>query len=234
MKTTILKTACVMLFALMATILFTACGGKSSDKQVADAEKKIDAEAIVEEVFKGEARSKAAAEHYIKKSGGLNPSHLLPDWNHTTEPEQNNFYGDSGKGVMRFWKPEGEELSKEDYIAWVRKVYEATKKISDDGFNIRGFEDSSEKDEALSEKPFDEMIEKGDSGWFYLGMYNWGYRLNGKFMRIYTERSDKNDKYYAQVDVCNAMHKSMDELFQDAEKALEREDVQKALKDLAK
>ncbi len=224
------------IFVCLAAVALTAsCGGNNSSKRTAD--DKIDAMAVAEkmikEAFKGESQSKAAAEHYMKK-GGIDPTAILPDWSYTTEPEKNNFYGEDGKAIMRFHTPEGEELSQEDYIAWVRKVYAASAKISDDGFNIKGFENADDKDTALSEKPLDEMIQQSLGGWLYLGMYDWGYRLDGRMMRVWLNRTEKNGKYWAQIDVCNAMEKNMDELFKDAEQALEREDVQKALKDLAK
>lgn len=217
---------------VLAALMFTACGDKNSKKQSADG--KVDIQVVEEVLFKGEKNSKAAAEHFIKKSGGLDLNDILPDWSYTTEPEKNNFYGEEAKSIIRFVKPAGEELSKEDYIDWVRKVYAATAKISDDGFNIKGFENASDAETALSEKPIDEMIDQSLGGWIYLGMYDWGYRLNGKMMRIWMNRNDKDNNYWAQIDVCRAMEKSMDELFEDAEKALEREDVQKALKDAVK
>ncbi len=220
---------------LAAFALMVSCGGNNSSKRTAD--DKIDAQAVAEkmiqESFKGETRSKAAAEHYMKKSG-IDPAAILPDWSYTTEPEKNNFYGEQGKAIMRFNKPEGEELSKEDYIAWVRKVYAASAKISDDGFNIKGFENESDKQAALSEKPLEEMIQQSLGGWLYLGMYDWGYRLDGRMMRVWLNRTEKNGKYWAQIDVCHAMEKNMDELFKDAEEALGREDVQKALKEYGK
>ncbi len=234
MKISRSTTAIVLLTA--AAVIAVSCGGRKSGKLTADG--KIDAQAVAEKMVKEaeklDAFSKAAAEYYMKKNGGLNPADILPDWSYTTEPEKNNFYGEDGKSIMRFVKPEGEELSQEDYIAWVRKVYAATAKISDDGFNIKGFENADDKETALSEKPVDEMIEQSLGGWIYLGMYDWGYRLDGRMMRIWLNRNEKDNKYWAQIDVCRAMEKNMDELFKDAEEALEREDVQKALKELAK
>ena len=227
-----MKKKVLALMCIAAVTILTACGGGNTKKQSADG--KIDVQAVAEKVFKGETRSKAAAEHFIKKNGGLKLSDILPDWSYTTEPEKNNFYGDESKGVVRFVKPEGEELSKEDYIEWVRKVYAATAKISDDGFNIKGFENADDAATALSEKPINEMIEQSLTGWIYLGMYDWGYRLNGRMMRIWMNRNEKNNNYWAQIDVCRAMEKNMDDLMKDAEKALERKDVQDALKDIAR
>jgi len=221
-----MKTTKLVLISI-ATIMMVACGGNSS-KQTTDTQE------VTEDVVNASPRSKVAAEHFIVGHGGINIADILPDWSYTTDPEDRNFYGDESKGVIRFNKPEGEELSKEDYIAWVRKVYAATKKISDDGINIQGFEGANDKAGALAEKPLEEMLEKAEGGFIYLGMYEWGYRYKDKFMRVYLDRTEKDGKYWAQIDIVNALTKSFDETMQDAEKALEDPNVQKAIKDALK
>jgi len=223
MKKIIVTTICMAVVMLMA-----ACGGKNSKNQTSE-EKII--EKAIEKAFSGEARSQAAVEHFMKTYGGLKYNDVTPDFKYSTEPEKNNFYGTDREGIARFNFAEGVELTKEDYEIWVRKVYDATKKISDDGINIKGWENADDEAGALSEKDFDEMIKQGNSGFIYLGMYNWGYRLNGQFMRIYMERDEKQGNYSAKITVCYALAKSFNQTMEDAEKALENEDVQKALKD---
>ena len=227
-----MKKTNLALMCMAAVAMLTACGGGNSTKQSSD--DTLDAQELAEKVANAPARSRIAAEYFIKNNGGLDPADLLPDWNYIIEPESNSFYGDTGIGTMCFYSPDGEELTKEAYTAWVRKLYDASKKISDDGFNIEGFEGSSDPAIALGEKSLEDMIAKGESGIIYLGMYSWGYRYNGKMMRIWTEREERNGKYWAKIDVANALTKSFDETMQDAEKALEREDVQQAVKDALK
>ena len=101
----------------------------------------------------------------------------------------------------------------------MRKVYAATKAVSDDGINIMGFEDAKDQEGALKEKSLDEMFEKSKGAWLYLGMYSWSYRLKGKFMRVSTEYEE--DKNAAEIDVAHGMNKSWREMEKDMEKALD-------------
>jgi len=230
MKKTILTLTCIAVALIM-----TACGGNKKDK-----DGKIDtmeiAEKLIEKEFSGEKRSKAAAEHYLKNFAGIDLATILPDYDYNCEPERNCFSGEERKVVAGFFKTEG-EVTKEEFKAFVAKVYEATQKASEDGKNIYGFEKRNDKDEAMSEVALEQLFADGDEGWIYLGMYDWGYRHNGKLLHVYTNMSStsgEQKRWYASVDIAPALEKSFEETMKDAEKALESEDVQKAIKDYLK
>ncbi len=210
--------------ACMVTItIFTSCGGGNSGKDT-DGEKTEIGE-IVGEMFKEakkvNAFSQAAAERFIKRNGGLDPKSIEPDWKYIIDEKTMANYGDNSHGSLRFQKPDGEKLLQEEYEVWVRKVYNASKAISDDGRNIKGFEETDDKDIAVSEKTLEDMLEKAKGSFMgSLGMYEWGYRYKGKFMRVRLQREENNNKYAAEIDVADAMNKSMTELMKDAEKYL--------------
>lgn len=228
---------CRFLFLASLAMLITSCGGgesASADKvDASDA-----AEKITKEAFSGERKSKAAVEYYLKELAGADLNDMLPDYPYDCTPEDRWFLGEQRNVVFCFYKQNGEELSKDEYKAYVKKVYEVTKKAADNGINIYGFEKRSNKDEANKELTVDELIAAGDKGIIYLGMYDWGFIKNGRMLHVYVnlDKSGKEGekKYYARVQIAPGLAKSFDETMKDAEKALEDPEVQKAIKDYVK
>ena len=106
--------------------------------------------------------------------------------------------------------------------------------MADEGINIYGFEKKDKQEEALSELSLDQLFANDEKAIIYLGMYSWSYRLNGTMLTVsMTLDQTRGDqpKYYARVQIYPGLTKSFDETLKDAEKALEREDVQEAIKD---
>ena len=215
-----MKKILTLWMCLSAVVVLTACGG-NANKKTADG--KVDAEAVVDKALEEAAAknsfSQAAAEVFIRKHGGLDPKAIEPDWKFVIDEKTMANYGDRNHGSLQYQKPEGDTLTREVYEQWVRKVYAATKAVSDDGINIMGFEDAKDQEGALKEKSLDEMFEKSKGAWLYMGMYSWSYRLKGKFMRVSTEYEE--DKNAAEIDVAHGMNKSWREMEKDMEKALD-------------
>lgn len=220
-----------IILGMAGLIMATACGGGNANKENALNENGTES---IEEAAAKNSFSQAAAELFIKKQGGLELEAIEPDWKYEIDEKTMANYGDSSHGSLRFQKPENDSLSRDDYEVWVRKVYMATKTISDDKRNIEGFENAKNLEEAIAERSLDEMLEKNKNAWIYLGMYSWGYRLNGKFMRVNTIYNEKKGHYSVEVDIAQGLNKPLDELLKEAEEAMEREDVQEALKELKK
>ena len=216
-------------------MLIMSCGGNSSNDKV-DTEKV--AEEVIKKEFKGERKTQAAAEHYLKEMVGIELNDLLPDYPYDCTPEDKWFLGEQRNVIAAFYKKNGEELSRDEYKAYVKKVYDVTKKAADNGINIYGFEKRSSKDEANKELTIDELIAGGEKGIIYLGMYDWGFIKDGKMMHVYMQLDelgkDADKKYYARVQIAPGMEKNFDETMKDAEKALEDPEVQKAIKDYMK
>ncbi|MDO5571118.1 MAG: hypothetical protein Q4F97_06590 [Bacteroidales bacterium] len=214
----------------MATVaMFTACGGgKRKDKS--------NTEDIVAE--KVNSFSQKAAENSIKAIGGMSLASFAPEWKYEVDESTMTNYGDSNHGSILFQKHSGESLSDEEYDAWIKKVYEATKAVSDNKMNIYGYESKSKKEEAMTEWKLDEILNQ--TGFMAkLGNREWGFVYKGSLKRVRIERWDNkkfDDKVISgvEIDVANALQKSFDDTMKDAEKALEDPEVQKALKKMSK
>ena len=126
----------------------------------------------------------------------------------------------------------------------MRRIYAVTKKAADNGINVYGFEDKSDKDEAYAEKDLEQMI-KDNNGTtilgieIYVGNYSWSFLKDGVLHRCDVDLLEKNDtKLGYSVKMYKGLQKSFDETMKDAEEALSDPEVQKqlekALKDAAK
>ena len=119
-----------------------------------------------------------------------------------------------------------------------------TQKVADNGINVYGFEDKSDREEALSEKDLDKMI-ADNSGTkifgveIYVGDYSWSVLKDGVLHRCDVSLLEKNDtKLGYSVKMYKGLQKSFDDTLKEAEKMLEdpnvQKQVEKALKDAAK
>ena len=65
-----------------------------------------------------------------------------------------------------------------------------------------------------------------------------GFLKNGRMLHVYMQLDelgkDADKKYYARVQIAPGLEKSFDETMNDAEKALEDPEVQKAIKEYVK
>ncbi len=224
-----------VLIVSFLTMLLMSCGGNASNDKIDTVEV---AEKIAKEEFKADRKSKAAAEHFLKEMVGIELNNILPDYPYDCTPEDKWFLGEQRNVIVAFYKQNGEELSRDEYKAYVKKVYDVTKKASDNGINIYGYEKRSNKDEANKELSIDELIAGGEKGIIYLGMYDWGFIKNGRMLHVYMQLDelgkDADKKYYARVQIAPGLEKSFDETMKDAEKALEDPEVQKAIKEYVK
>jgi hypothetical protein len=209
---------------------------------------------LIEEAFSGNAFSEAAAAAAIKKLGGVEESAITPDWAYKIDEASMKNYGDSGSyghGSLCFIAEDG-ELSDEEYLAWAKKVYAATAKISDDGKNINGYNTGGEDAEPNGERSFDEAMGIGSDAWII--MQGWCYRYNGTYLWVSIEQVTNPDKesefitnadgkmeliyYYsaASIDISEGLQKSFDDMWSDLEKAFEEhgDEIEDALKDFAK
>lgn len=230
----------------MATLLFMAGCGNNSGKKAKEGDK-VDlnkvAENLMEEAFKGEKYSKDAADYYFRKFSGIKLAQLAPEYD-LNEESKYTYYGDEHDAVANFKIKDGGSYTKEDHENNVRRIYALTKKAADDGKNIYGFEDTSDKEKAMSEKDLEEMMEanKGSKIFgieIYVGSYGWTFKKNGILRRCEIDLLEKDDvKLGYSVKMYKAMEKTLDEIMEDAEKAFSdpevQKEVEKALKDYSK
>lgn len=240
-----MKKLITALMCAAAVLLMAGCGNNSGKKAKKD--DKVDlnkvAENIIQEKFEGESYSKEAADFYFKKFSGIKLADLAPSYP-LNETSKYTYYGDERDALANFKIQDDGSYTKEDHENNVRRIYALTKKAADDGINIYGFEDTSDKEKAMSEKDLEEMIEacKGSKIMgieIYVGSYGWTFKKDGVLRRCEINLLEKNDvKLGYSVKMYKAMTKTFDELVDDAEKALSdpnvQKQVEKALKENAK
>lgn len=240
------KTILAITFVAALTLLAACGGGKDSKKSKSD-DGKVDVEKVADkmmkETFEGESYSKEAAEFYFKKNEGIKLSDLAPDYK-LNETSKYTYYGDEHDALANFKICDGDTYTKEQHIENVRRIYALTKKVADNGINVYGFEDKSDKEEALAEKDLEQMIQDNNGTKIfgieiYVGSYGWSFLKGGELRRCEISLLEKDDvKLGYSVKMYKGLQKSFDETWADAEKALEDPEVQKqvekALKDAAK
>ena len=219
-------------------VLCAGCGnngGNKTDKKDGKVDIEKVAKNLEQKAFEGESYSKEAAEYYFKKNEGIKLSDLAPDYK-LNETSKYTYYGDEHDALANFKIQDGDTYTKEQHVENVRRIYAVTKKAADNGINVYGFEDKSDKDEAMAEKDLEQMI-KDNAGTsifgveIYVGSYGWSFLRDGVLHRCEIELLEKNDvKLGYSVKMYKGLQKSMDETLQDAEKALEDPEVQKQIK----
>ena len=240
-----MKKTIIALMCLAGLMLFVSCGNKGGKK--AESDEKVDlekvAEKMVQEAFEGESYSKEAAEFYFKKNEGVKLADLAPDYK-LNETSKYTYYGDKTSALANFKIQDGDTYTKEQHVDNVRRIYALTKKIADNGINVYGFEEKSDKDEAMAEKDLEKMIEDNKGSVIlgielYIGSYGWSFLKDGALHRCEISLLEKDDvKLGYSVKMYKGLQKSFDDTMKEAEEMLKDPEVQKqvekALKDAAK
>lgn len=219
------------LTCMASLIMMTACGGKTTDSDKITAD---DVEELVETGLFGKFSREAAQAGF--KGVGLTIEKVAPDYKYITEDSVKAFHGvvykTNRSAMATFIKEDMSDVSREEFEAYVRKIYAVTQEISDDKKVVYGFEKHSNADEANAEWPVDDILAQKMFG-MELSSYDWRFKRNGKFYRITVELMKAGKKYPARLHISynEALQKSFEESMKDAEKALEDPEVQEAIKD---
>ncbi|MBR1387953.1 MAG: hypothetical protein IJ553_06085 [Alloprevotella sp.] len=227
----------VLFACLTGLMLFVSCGEK---KQSLTGNEKVDE--IVDEAIKDFA-SMTGVEKFqtVLKDYKLSLSDIAPDFAYAEETAEgkSNFYGVKDQVSLAasamFMKKEGGDVTQAEYEAFVRKAYEATKKVSQDGKNIVGFMEASNLEDATKELPLDKLLGKSFMGQPW-NLITWYFRQGDVFYSCTTDLKDANKVRPASISfvVDKSIQKSLDDTMKDAEKALDDPRVQEILKDLSK
>ena len=243
-----MKKLALILMCVAGMVLCAGCGGSGNNGNKENKkDEKVDlgkvADKMMQEAFEGEKYSKEAAEFYFKKNEGIKLSDLDPDYK-LNESSKYTYYGDERDALANFKIQDGDTYTKEQHIENVRRIYGVTKKAADNGINVYGFEEKSDKDEAYAEKDLEQMIKDNMGSTImgieiYIGSYGWSFLRNGELHRCEISLLEKNDtKLGYSVKMYKGLQKSFDDTLKEAEKMLEDPEVQKqvekALKDAAK
>ena len=239
-----MKKLLAILLAAVMLLVFASCGGNGGNEDNTEKnDEKINAEAVInkelEEAEEHDSFSRGAVEYYLKKTAGIKLDELEPDWEWKLKSDYSAYADDpasgTGHAVITFTKAEG-EVTEDEFDAWYKKVFDATAKASDDGYNIRGYEFAGDGEDALGEVTLDEALDS----WLMKG---WGFRVDGKNYVVYVSDEYDNNKdselgklfYYdgAKVDIGVGLQKSFSDTMDEAEKYMsENEDeIRDAIKD---
>lgn len=188
-----------------------SCGGSKSE----NAEAPAAGEAVAEE-FTGDTFSKEAVEFYIKNFK-LSLSDIEPTYEFDNS-DPKNFKGEARDVIVSFPSKDGKELTDDMFKEFVAKVYNATKKASDDGKCIYGFEQKSKTDEAMAEMSLEDAQKGDDSFGIHLNQATWVYKLNDQLQVVSIGTVSGTEGYYVRVSV--ALQKNIDETLEDVEKTI--------------
>ncbi len=238
-----MKKIIALLLTIMMVISLAGCGISdllpSDDKEDTDIlendEDKIDAEDVVEDVLdkaeEFDSFSVEAVEYYLSEGVGLKLSDVEPDWEWELENKYCAYADEPSSGyghaVIQFSRVEG-EVTEDDYKAWLGKTFDATASVSDDGYNVIGYEFVGEGEDALSET----TLEAATEGW----MQGWAFRHDGSLMVVYVSHEYNSDKECydsMEIDIGVGLQKSFDDTWDDLEDFFEEneEEIQDALDD---
>ena len=178
-----------------------------------------------------ETFSPEAAEYYLEKATGIKAADIEPDW----EWEFANKYdtlGQNGRGLFKFTKKDG-EVTDDEINAYFGKVFDSTAAISDDGYNIIGYEFVGEGENALDETTLEDAL----GGW----LQGWCFKKDGTIYTVYVSSEYDKEKestldrlfYYnaVQIDIAQGMQKGWDDYMSDIEE--NADEIEEALKDFA-
>ena len=165
--------------------------------------------------------SEEAAEVFMQKLAGLGKKDVQPDFPYIIDEQTMANYGDNNHASFFFIK-DGSDVTKEEFNAWLKKLFNATAAVADDKHNIQGY-GFGKGDVEIT---FDEVLNKGM-------MKVWSYKYNGKIMDVYPDtkygKFTTKEKTYGgeghgdiavKIDIAVGMQKSMNEYEKDIEKAL--------------
>jgi hypothetical protein len=251
--------AAALALALVLMLAMVACGkeqpGDGGSNAGNDGEVDISraAENLMDEAVENNAFSEAAANAWLKKNAGVDKSTIEPDFPYRIDESLMSTYGDSpdspyGHGSIMFIDEDG-DLTEDEWHAWMRKVFDATARVSDDGHNIFGFEGN--EDNPNGEISFEDAMGIGSDAWIV--MQGWSYRVNGMYLHAYVEQVEDPQResevetvdgqmtlkyfYYAgKVDITIGLQKSFGDTMSDLEDAFEEheDEIKEALEDYAR
>lgn len=123
-------------------------------------------------------------------------------------------------------------MSRDEFEAYVRKIYALTQEIADDNKVVYGHEKVGDVNKADDEWSVDKILVQTILG-FKMDAYDWGFKQKGVYKRMCVELIDANKKFPARLKInfYDALQKSFEETMSDAEKALEDPEVQITIKE---
>ena len=135
-----------------------------------------------------EAYSIEAVERYIE-SLNLELSKVEPDFKWKLRTDKHAYGEDpenwNAQTIVIFTKENG-ELTNDEYDAWAKKVFDATAKVSDDGYNVVGNSYTDNESASTTKTTFEDAMDSLAP--------HWGFKLDDHLYIVYVsnEYSDKD------------------------------------------
>ena len=206
MKKVFLALMCTACMALIA-----ACGGNANNN-----EGNTDETATTEQGEKSfdQMNGIEKCADALQRVYNLTLADIQPDFEFTEQTEGfDKFDGDQGsRAVAVYQKKDGTAITADEFKAWAGKIYDITKKMSQDGKNVEGPAYAKSNKEAMAEK----TLEKG------LSEAEWNYRMNDQYYAIYIHNNDGAKKPYVDVTFSLGIQKTFEDALDDASKALKK------------
>ena len=150
----------------------------------------------------------------LQRVYNLTLADIQPDFEFTEQTEGfDKFDGDQGsRAVAVYQKKDGTAITADEFKAWAGKIYEITKKMSQDGKNVEGPAYAKSNKEAMAEKSLEKGIVGGE----------WNYRMNDQYYAIYIHNNDGAKKPYVDVTFSLGIQKTFEDALDDATKQLKK------------
>lgn len=228
-----MKRIYLSIMCITALTLLGACGDNkksNSELGISTGNEKVDE--IVEKAFtdmSGIEKFKSV----LKDAYHLNIGDISPAFEYAEQNAKGKdyFFGEEAAShnvVGLFAKKDGSDITKDEYKAYVKKVYDLMKKKSQDGKLIVGFDGGAEtKDDALKEKTFDKLFEEE-----YMPQ-DFCLRMNDEFYvcSMSLEEARGEAPMRIKFNFYRGLQKSFGDSMKDAEKMLDDPEVKKVLKE---
>lgn len=220
-----------------AGLLITAACGGGNGNATSESADKIAAEDVLKELktgILGDPTMEAAQAAFAKI--GLSVDKVAPEYNYIKEDSIKAFrgvlYQARYEGTAIFVKEDMTDVSRDEFEAYVRKIYALTQEIADDNKVVYGHEKAGDVNKADDEWSVDKILAQTILG-FKMDAYDWGFKQKGVYKRMCVELIDANKKFPARLKInfYDALQKSFEETMSDAEKALEDPEVQITIKE---
>ena len=206
MKKVFLALMCTASMALIA-----ACGGNANNN-----EGNTDETATTEQGEKSfdQMNGIEKCADALQRVYNLTLADIQPDFEFTEQTEGfDKFDGDQGsRAVAVYQKKDGTAITADEFKAWAGKIYEITKKMSQDGKNVEGPAYVKSNKEAMAEKSLEKGIDGGE----------WNYRMNDQYYAIYIHNNDGAKKPYVDVTFALGIQKTFEDALDDATKQLKK------------
>ncbi|WP_373727291.1 hypothetical protein [Bacteroides heparinolyticus] len=223
-----------VLITCIATMV--SCGNKKNSDT---AEKEV--QEVAKEMSKdfGEMNGTEQFEAALK-AFGLNVNDATPDFKYKEKNEKGKYYvkglfaNNKNEAYGTFMKEDSGEITIEEYNAFLTKLYNSTAKQSEGGKCVVGFGDNATtKEEALKEKPINKVIGLKDGFGEPWTSVTWHFVKDGIFYMVDCDLKEQRAATPSRItlSISQGLQESPDAVINEAEKALDDKNVQKAIKE---